>query len=230
MVVPEPLLNESTAHRAIWNNSTFREQIPAPPAAGPQPFLIQSEDVRVRRERAALADFPQDIDAGGELAGELVEHVAEGRIAMSCERCVRAFAKLNVIVDVDEAAIQAVGEEAGDEQGQVANFAQAIPLAAAAGLQRTGEANAERLFAACCGSIEVDEPGEKVHQVERREVTHGDVLMFHRRFDELLEVLRWRLVPKKHLGHVPFIGATLALDECARAIPSVSRDFGRIIM
>ena len=64
---------------------------------------------------------------------------------MSRERSKGAFSKLDVIVDFDEAPIQAVGEEARDEERQIADFAESVALTAAAGLQRAGEADTERL-------------------------------------------------------------------------------------
>jgi hypothetical protein len=40
---------------------------------------------------------------------------------------------------------------------------------------------------------------------------NGDMLTFHRRFDEFFEVLRRRFMSNKRVGHVPpYIGAALA--------------------
>jgi len=66
------------------------------------------------------------------------------------------------VVDVDETAIQTIGEETRDEQRQIADFSETVALTAAAGLQRAGEADTERLFARRGRSIEVDKTGEQV--------------------------------------------------------------------
>ena len=49
---------------------------------------------------------------------------------------------------------------------------------------------------------------------------HGDVLMLHRRFDELLEVLRRRFISNKRLGHVPPSTGPPRTGRNARAVPS----------
>ena len=59
----EHLLHESAAHRGIWNNSALGEKVSTSPAASPQPFLIQAQDVRVRSERASLAHFRENVHA-----------------------------------------------------------------------------------------------------------------------------------------------------------------------
>src|SRR5262245_36372256 len=66
----ERLLNQSTAYGAIRNNSSLDQQVAAAAAARPHPFLIQSQDVGVRRERAALTDLAQYVYERRELAGK----------------------------------------------------------------------------------------------------------------------------------------------------------------
>jgi hypothetical protein len=206
------LLNQSTAYGAIRNNSSFYEQVSAAAAARPHPFLIQSQDVGVRRKRAALTDLTQDIDERRELAGKFVEHITERRVSTTGERTVGALAELNVIVHVDEAASEAVGKKPGDEERQVADFTKAVALSRATCLQGTREADAQWLVAdSRRRSIEMHKTGKQVYKIEGGEIAHGDMLMFHRRFDEFFEVLRRRFMSNKRVGHVPpYTGAALA--------------------
>ena len=57
--------------------------------------------------------------------------VPRREVTVSRERSIRAFSKLDVVVDVDTAAIQADGEEARDEEGLIANFAETVAQTAA---------------------------------------------------------------------------------------------------
>jgi len=53
--------------------------------------------------------------------------------------------------------------------------------------------------------------GKQVYKIKRGEITHGDMLMFHRRFDKFFEVLRRRFTSNKRVVHVPpYTGAALA--------------------
>src|SRR5262249_10181982 len=186
------------------------------------PFLVQSQDVGIRRERAALTYLAKDIHERGELAGKFVEHIAERHVSTARKRTVRALPKLNVVVDVDETARQAVGEKARDEEREITDFAKPIALDAAARLQCAREPDAKR-FVGGSGrrSIEMHETGKQVYKIERGEIAHGDMLMLHRRFDEFLEVFRRRFVSNKRVGHVPpYTGAGLARRLRARGVPS----------
>ncbi len=192
------------------------------PAPRSKPFLIQPQDVGIRRQCAAFADFGENIDARGKLAGKFVEDVAECRIAAPRERPVRAFSELNVIVDGDEAASETVGEKAGDEKRQIANFTEAVTLTAASCLECAGQPDAERLVdGRGRRSIEVNEAGEQVYQVERREIANGEMLVLHRRFDQLLEVFGRRFMSNKRLGHVPPIHRRRTrTGESAKGVPA----------
>jgi hypothetical protein len=139
------LLNQSAAYRVIWNDSAFDEQVAAASAARTHPLLIQSQYVRVRRQRASFAHLAEHVNARGELARQFIEDIAKRRIAAPRERAVRNLSELDVVVDVDEAAREAVGKEPGDEEWEIPDFAKAIALAAAARLQRARETNPERL-------------------------------------------------------------------------------------
>src|SRR5258705_2287619 len=132
------LLNHSTAHRVIRDDSALDEQIAAAPAAGPHPFLIESQHVGVGREGTPFTDLAEHVDARRKFAGEFVEHVTERGIAAPSERSIRALSQLDVVIHVDQAAREAVSEETGDEQRQVADFAEAVALAAPARLQGMG--------------------------------------------------------------------------------------------
>ena len=78
------------------------------------------------------------------LRGELGEDLAEG-VLRAAQRAVGVLAHGHVIVDVDVAPGEAVGEEAGDEQREIAEAAQPGALFGAAGLERAGEPDRQRL-------------------------------------------------------------------------------------
>ena len=58
------------------------------------------------------------------------------------------------------------------------------------------------------------ETGKQIYKIERGEIANGEMLMHHRRFNKLLEVLRRRFFANKRFRHVPpYTGAALAPAE-----------------
>src|SRR5579859_1892472 len=90
------------------------ENVIAALAAGLQPDFIQPQNVLVGMGVVALADFVQCIHHGLKLLGQLVEHLAQDfslaarqRVA---QRGVGSTAHVNVIVDINELAREALRE------------------------------------------------------------------------------------------------------------------------
>ena len=72
---------------------TPRDEVPACRLRVRSHFSYGLSTPEFEGERAALADLAQDVHADRELSGKFVEDIAEGRIALSGQRRVRAFAK-----------------------------------------------------------------------------------------------------------------------------------------
>jgi hypothetical protein len=69
--------------------------------------------------------------------------------------------------------VKAVGKEARDEQRVIADVPQFMSLAHPRGSERFHEAHAKRFVVVGSGRIGVNEPGEKVHQIERGDLARG---------------------------------------------------------
>jgi len=94
-------------------------------------------------------------------------------------------------------------------------------LSGATRLQRAREADPKRLVAdGRRRPIEMHKTGKQVYKIERGEIMHGDVLMFHRRFDKLFEVLRRRFMSNKRVGHVPPYTGLTRTGPGARGVPA----------
>src|SRR5688572_21664443 len=113
-------LHEARSYRSVRNDASGRQNVATPPAPRPDPLFVEPQEVGVRAQRGALADLAEDVHIGGELARKFVEHLPKRVVALPCEGTIGAFAELYVIVHVDEAAVEAVGEEPGNEERVVA--------------------------------------------------------------------------------------------------------------
>ena len=93
-------------------------------------------------------------------------------------------------------------------------------MSAATRLQRARQADAKRFVrGGRRRTIEMHETSKKVHKIEGGDVTHRDVLVLHRRFDEFLEVFRRRFIPNKRPSHVPpHSGAGTRTDASVQGI------------
>src|SRR6185503_20992552 len=107
----------------------------------------------------ALAHLAEHVDEGCELVGQLVEDISERVIGVIRQRTIGALAEMNVVVDIDEAAVEAVGEEPGDEQRLIAHLAETVTLCDAGGLEGARESGAKRLAVIRAG-ITVNKTGE----------------------------------------------------------------------
>jgi hypothetical protein len=89
-------------------------------------------------------------------------------------------------------------------------MAKTIPLARAPCLQGLCEADSQWLIVSSAWGVGtmVNEPGEEVHEVERRRFPRGETLVLQRDLDEFLEVLDRRFIAEKRLGHI--VPASLA--------------------
>src|SRR5688572_11406328 len=143
MVSVTPLLDKTACNGTVWDDASGGQKVTAASAPGAHPLLVQSQDVGVGRQCGALADLAEYVDERGELLRELVEHFAE-RLVAARQRSVCALPQLNVVVDVHESSIEAVGEEAGDEKRKIADLAKAVALSDTRGLHRAREPYTER--------------------------------------------------------------------------------------
>jgi hypothetical protein len=107
-----------------------------------------------------------------------------------------ALADAAVVVDVDRAPGEAVGEEAGHEERPVADAAQADALLVAAALERPHPAQPQRLLVVDVVGSGVDAHvlTEQIDEIDLGAVASAHVLPRQRRLDEFLEVLRWRVL------------------------------------
>src|SRR5690606_912126 len=147
------------------------------------------------------------------------------------EPTVRLLAERDVVVDVDQTPVEAVAEEPGQEERTVANPAQLFPLQRPLGLERTGQADTERLVhlrRGPRGATRRDEAHQEIDEVVRRPLRGPYLLTLHRALDLLPEELDRRLVAKQtlrharlrrmHLGPVPLARAAVqqAFLDCTR--------------
>lgn len=211
------LLQESVPDRGVRDDATLDEDLAIPPATRPKPFLVEAQHVRVGRDGGPFTDVGEDIDEAQKTLCEFREHGSEGVALNMTERLVGVSAKSCIVVDVHELAVQAIRKESRDKKRDVAQHAKRVASTWAAGLQRATELQRQRVFvqAGAKLSVEMDERGEEVDNVERRQLTSFQSLANQRGLDELFEVLRRRFVANK-LRHRAQLDAALAITrrEC----------------
>ena len=109
-------------------DAELHEQAVRARAAGLVPDLVEAQHVARRVLRRAFADLVQRVDQRLELVAELCEHAAEHALRSVAGRLrqgpVGAAAHRDVVVDVHRPAREAAGEEAGHEEGDVAEALQ----------------------------------------------------------------------------------------------------------
>src|SRR5919106_1663975 len=84
---------DARAERGVRHEPSRSQEIAAPAASRPEPLLIQTEEIGVRRERRAFADLAEDVDESRELRGELIEHIRKGIVALTGEGTVGVLAQ-----------------------------------------------------------------------------------------------------------------------------------------
>ena len=112
--------------------------------AGLEPDLVQPQDVGLGVASRRIADLAQRIHQRLELGRQFGKYPSQDLPAAARQaarqRAVGAAAHRDVIVDVDQLARKAVGEEAGDEQRHIAQALQAaFALERARRLERIGQ-------------------------------------------------------------------------------------------
>ena len=131
--------------------------------------------------------------------GELGEDLAEGVLG-AAQRAVGVLSHGHVVVHVHVAAGEAVGKEAGGEEREIAEAAQPGPLFGAAGLERAGEPNRQRLAVIGVAVVEPHVAAQQVHEVVLGEVAGLQMLPRQGGLDLFLEVLDGRLLAQVHMA------------------------------
>src|SRR5262245_5530472 len=195
-------LDARSFDRGVRNDAALDEELAAAWTAGPQPLLVEPQEIGVGRARRALAHLGQDVDEVDEPGAELGKNRREGIGLDAAQRVVRAAANGDVVIDVDKLAIQRVGKESGDEQRHVADFFQAGALLNAGTIERAREPYRKRRGIVLRGSDSaLEKTGEQLHDVIRRQLLGGETLMRERAVDQLLEVFDSRLAAKDGFTH-----------------------------
>ena len=189
-------------------------------ASRSKPLLVEPEQALVVGKRAGFADFGQDVDEADEFLRKLLEHIRRGLVsAQASGPPIGIASHTHVVVEIDLLAAQTVREESGDEKREVSrSFEEREPTAFC-----TGNGLAKKMSEGLIvvdsgvgeGAIRSDERIEQLHQVKRRNFTRSQLLSGNGFFDELSEILSWRL--RMHGTHLR-----------SQAIGAYGRDLSKI--
>ena len=169
-------------------------------AAGLEPDLVLTQHVAIGVRMRHLADVVERVDEPLELLCEFTKHSGERPAARAAsaavgQRAVSAAAHRNVVIDIDEAAREALREKASDEQRDIAEPLQGSrTFLGRACVGRLGEHQRERPQTRAGGGrleqrLAAGEHREQVHDVMLGVLLDGDVLTVQRFVDGIAKEL-----------------------------------------
>src|SRR5205085_948829 len=140
------LLDAAGLRGSAGDDTTLRQQLSAPAAAGSQPALVKAQQITVRRQRRPFADLGQYIDEAEKVFGQLGEDRRKGVCLVTAQGRIGRPANVDVVVDVHELAFERISKEPRGKEREIADLFEVRPLTNPGRVERFGEAEGQRRF------------------------------------------------------------------------------------